>query len=79
MMGEISWPAANVRRLQRQALHPPALSGTDPAAIAAAICGAHAQVLSAAEMSLALRIKGATRTTIRLDAPTGPGQRRRHR
>jgi uncharacterized protein YukE len=65
MKGEISWPAANVRRLQRQALHPPAPSGTDPAATAAVICGAHAQVLSAAEMSLALRIQGATRTTIR--------------
>jgi len=65
MTGEISWSAANVRRLQRQALHPPAPSGTDPAEIAAAICGAHAQVLSAAEMSLALRIQRATRTTVR--------------
>jgi uncharacterized protein YukE len=64
-MSEVSWPAANVRRLQRQALHPPAPSGTDPAEIAAAICGAHAQVLSAAEVSLALRIQSATRTTIR--------------
>jgi DNA glycosylase AlkZ-like len=65
MTGEVSWSAANVRRLQRQALHPPAPSGTDPAEIAAAICGAHAQVLSAAEMSLALRIQTATRTTVR--------------
>jgi hypothetical protein len=61
----VSWAAANLRRLQRHALHPPAPSGTDPAQIAAAICGAHAQVLSAAEVSLALRIQGATRTTIR--------------
>jgi DNA glycosylase AlkZ-like len=37
----------------------------DAAEIAAAICGAHAQVLSAAEVSLALRIQEATRTTIR--------------
>ncbi|MGH3338040.1 MAG: DNA glycosylase AlkZ-like family protein, partial [Propionibacteriaceae bacterium] len=65
MTGEVSWSAANVRRLQRQALHPPAPAGTDPAEIAAAICGAHAQVLSAAEVSLALRIQGATRSTIR--------------
>ena len=65
MTGEISWSAANVRRLQRQALHPPAPAGTEPAEIAAAICGAHAQVLSAAEMSLALRIQRATRSTVR--------------
>jgi hypothetical protein len=64
MAHEVCWPAANVRRLQRHALHPPASAGTDPAEIAAAICGAHAQVLSAAELSLALRIEGATRTTI---------------
>ena len=64
-MREVSWSAANIRRLERHALHPPAPSGTAPAEIAAAICGAHAQVLSAAEMSLALRIQGATRTTIR--------------
>jgi uncharacterized protein YukE len=62
---EVSWSAANSRRLQRQALHPPAPSGTHPAEVAAAICGAHAQVLSAAEMSIALRIQGATRSTIR--------------
>lgn len=65
MTNEVSWSAANVRRLQRHALHPLALAGTDPAEIAAVICGAHAQVLSAAELSLALRIQGATRTTIR--------------
>lgn len=58
MTNEVSWSAANVRRLQRHALHPLALAGTDPAEIAAVICGAHAQVLSAAELSLALRIQG---------------------
>jgi uncharacterized protein YukE len=61
---DVSWPAANVRRIQRHALHPPALPGTDPAEIAAVICGAHAQVLSAAELSIALRIQGATRSTV---------------
>jgi uncharacterized protein YukE len=65
MTNEVSWSAANVRRLQRHSLHPRASLGTDPAEIAAVICGAHAQVLSAAELSLALRIQGATRTTIR--------------
>jgi hypothetical protein len=33
--------------------------------VAAVICGAHAQVLSAAELSIALRIQGATRATVR--------------
>ena len=61
----VSWPVANARRLQRHALLPPAPSGTDPAQIAAVICGAHAQVLSAAELSIALRIQRATRATVR--------------
>jgi DNA glycosylase AlkZ-like len=61
----ISWSSANARRLQRHWLHSAAPSGTDPARVAATICGAHAQVLSAAELSLGLRIEGATRVTIR--------------
>jgi Winged helix DNA-binding domain len=65
MTHDVSWPAANLRRLQRHALLPPAPPGTDPAEVAATICGAHAQVLSAAELSIALRIEGATRTTVR--------------
>jgi uncharacterized protein YukE len=64
MTHEVTWSCANVRRLHRHALLPPAATGTDPAEIAAAICGAHAQVLSAAELSLALRIEEATRTAI---------------
>jgi DNA glycosylase AlkZ-like len=65
MTHEASWPSASLRRLQRHALLSPAPAGTTPAAIAATICGAHAQVLSAAELSIALRIEGATRTTVR--------------
>jgi Winged helix DNA-binding domain len=61
---DVLWAAANARRLQRHALLPPAPAGTDPAQIAATICGAHAQVLSAAELSIALRIEGATRGTV---------------
>ena len=37
MTPDVSWPAANVRRLQRHALLPPASSGTDPAEIAATV------------------------------------------
>jgi hypothetical protein len=61
---DVSWPTANARRLQRHALLPPATSSTNPATIAAVMCGAHAQVLSAAELSIALRIEGATRGTV---------------
>ena len=64
MTDEVSWSTANVRRLQRHALLTPAPSSTDPAGIAAVICGAHAQVLSAAELSIALRIQGANRATV---------------
>jgi hypothetical protein len=62
---EVSWPRANARRLQRHWLLRAAQPGTDPMQIAARICGAHAQVLSAAELSIALRIDGATRATVR--------------
>ncbi|HEU4907251.1 MAG TPA: winged helix DNA-binding domain-containing protein [Propionibacteriaceae bacterium] len=62
---EVSWPRANARRLQRHWLYPAAQPGTGPMQIAARICGAHAQVLSAAELSIALRIDGATRATVR--------------
>ena len=61
----VSWSAANGRRLARHALLEPVPAGTGPAEIAAAVCGAHAQVLSAAEVSLALRIDGATRADVR--------------
>jgi Winged helix DNA-binding domain len=61
---DVNWSRANARRLQRHGLLPPAPSGTDPAQIAAVICGAHAQVLSAAELSIALRLEGATRATV---------------
>ena len=37
----------------------------DPAGVASVLCGAHAQVLSAAELSIGRRIAGATRTDVR--------------
>jgi uncharacterized protein YukE len=61
----VSWAAANRRRLARHALLEPAPSPTGTEEIARAICGAHAQVLSAAEVSLALRVRGATRADVR--------------
>jgi hypothetical protein len=62
---ELSWPPVNGRRLARHRLREPAPAGTEPAEVAEAICGAHAQVLAAAEFSLALRIEGATRADVR--------------
>ncbi|MFK4223741.1 winged helix DNA-binding domain-containing protein [Streptomyces sp. NPDC019890] len=60
----VTWTGANARRMLRQGLAEPAKSS--PTAMAAAMLGAHAQVLSAAELSLALRLDGgATRADVR--------------
>lgn len=62
----VPWSAANARRMRRQGLlarvprSPTAVPG-----LAATMLGAHAQVLSAAELSLGLRIEGATRADVR--------------
>lgn len=61
---KVSWAQAVGRRMRRHALDRPAQHG-QPAAVAEAMCGAHAQVLSAAELSLALRLEGATRREVR--------------
>ncbi|GAA1577330.1 winged helix DNA-binding domain-containing protein [Kribbella sancticallisti] len=64
---EVSWQAVVARRMARHQLAAPATG--DPAAgetadVVRAMCGAHAQVLSAAEVSVALRIEGATRVDV---------------
>ncbi|MDJ0345594.1 crosslink repair DNA glycosylase YcaQ family protein [Streptomyces sp. PH10-H1] len=60
----VTWAEASARRLERQALAAPS-KDAGPAGIAGAMCGAHAQVLSAAELSIGLRIDGGTRGDIR--------------
>jgi hypothetical protein len=60
----VSWTEVCARRLDRHALSTPSVDA-GPADIAAAISGAHAQVMSAAELSIGLRIAGATRVDIR--------------
>lgn len=60
----MSWPEANARRLARQHLSGPA-PGLSPADAAGAMLGAHAQVLSAAELSVGLRAEGLTRADVR--------------
>lgn len=60
----VTWPEANARRLARQHLAGPA-PGLSPAEAAGAMLGTHAQVLSAAELSVGLRGAGLTRTDVR--------------
>ncbi|MET8827010.1 winged helix DNA-binding domain-containing protein [Streptomyces sp. NPDC004610] len=68
----ITWRAASARRLDRQFLANPAPEDIGVARIASAMLGAHAQVLSAAELSLGLRTTGRTRADVRAAlAPTG--------
>jgi hypothetical protein len=64
-MSEHTWRAVNARRLAVHGLAAPFAPGTDPAEVAAALCGVHAQILSAAEISAALRVEGATRSDVR--------------
>ena len=59
----LSWTGVCARRLDRHALTAPARDA-QPADVVAAICGAHAQVLPAAELSVGLRLAGATRATV---------------
>ncbi|WP_069743838.1 winged helix DNA-binding domain-containing protein [Streptomyces sp. EN23] len=65
----VTWAGANARRLARQRLHPAAATPVSPfaapAEAVAAMLGAHAQVLSAAELSVGLRGDGLTRTDVR--------------
>ena len=59
----LSWHAVVARRMARHALTEPA-AGLGPAEIAGVLCGAHAQVLSAAELSIGRRVAGATRADV---------------
>jgi hypothetical protein len=59
----MTWAEVCARRLERHALAAPAQQA-QPADIVAAICGAHAQILSAGELSIGLRIAGLTRNDV---------------
>src|SRR5205085_9907121 len=59
----LTWSGVTARRMARHALAEPATDlGT--ADIAGVLCGAHAQVLSAAELSIGRRVAGATRADV---------------
>ncbi|WP_367321063.1 winged helix DNA-binding domain-containing protein [Streptomyces sp. HUAS ZL42] len=67
MTVRITWDRASARRFERQFLATPVAAGT-PTAVAdvvGAMCGAHAQVLSAAEVSVGVRADGVTRADVR--------------
>ncbi|MGB2570907.1 winged helix DNA-binding domain-containing protein [Micromonospora citrea] len=59
----LSWSDVCARRLERHGLSATA-PGSTPVDVVAAMCGAHAQVLSAAEVSIGLRVPGATRVDV---------------
>ncbi|QXE35938.1 winged helix DNA-binding domain-containing protein [Streptomyces sp. GMY02] len=59
-----AWQRVRARRLARHSLDVPAAAGGIPA-VAGAMCGAHAQVMSAAELSIGLRTAGTTRADVR--------------
>jgi len=59
----LTWRGVTARRMTRHALAEPA-TDLGPAGIAGVLCGAHAQVLSAAELSIGRRIAGATRSDV---------------
>ena len=60
----LAWGGVTARRMARSALTEPA-TDQGPADVAGVLCGAHAQVLSAAELSIGRRIAGATRGDVR--------------
>ncbi|MFI5807667.1 winged helix DNA-binding domain-containing protein [Streptomyces sp. NPDC051561] len=60
----VSWGEVCARRAQRHGLAAP-LPGASPVDAVRVMCGAHAQVLSAAELSVGLRLEGVTRAEVR--------------
>lgn len=60
-----TWDEASARRLGRQFLDRPAAPGTALDEVVGAMLGAHAQVLSAAEVSVGVRAAGVTRADVR--------------
>jgi hypothetical protein len=60
----VTWEAATARRMERHGLATP-VARERLARQAGAVCGIHAQVMGAGELSLALRVEGATRADVR--------------
>lgn len=64
MAAALTWPAVHARRLERHGLLDPVPAArlSDQVGV---ICGAHAQVMSAAEVSIGVRVAGVTRNAVR--------------
>jgi DNA glycosylase AlkZ-like len=60
----LTWSGVTARRMARHALTEP-IADLAPDDIAGVLCGAHAQLLGAAELSIGRRISGATRADVR--------------
>ena len=60
----LTWSGVTARRMARHALTEP-VADLAPDDIAGVLCGAHAQLLGAAELSIGRRITGATRADVR--------------
>jgi hypothetical protein len=63
-MRRLDWDGVRTRRLRRHGLLGPP-TATRPAHVVRAMHGAHAQVMSAAELSIGVRLPGSTRTDVR--------------
>src|SRR5215831_13664461 len=59
----LTWSGVTARRMARHALAAPA-TDLGPAGVVGVLCGAHAQVLSAAELSIGRRVAGGTRADV---------------
>ena len=70
LLPDMSWAQASARRLDRHGLSAP-LTDAEPADAVAAMCGAHAQLLTAAEWSVGLRLAGVTRGDVQMALWTG--------
>ncbi|MET8202867.1 winged helix DNA-binding domain-containing protein [Micromonospora taraxaci] len=67
-MTDLSWAQVSARRLARHRLSASTSRAADAGSVAdvvSAMCGAHAQIASAAELSIGLRVPGATRALVR--------------
>ena len=70
LLPDMSWAQVSARRLDRHGLSAP-LTDAEPADAVAAMCGAHAQLLTAAEWSVGLRLAGVTRADVQMALWTG--------
>src|SRR5215472_10136968 len=59
----LTWSEVTARRMARHFLAEPA-TDLGPAGVAGVLCGAHAQLLSAAQLSIGRRIAGGTRGAV---------------